>query len=249
MAENGVRHLVREYLKGLRPGTIVEMRDVYASVQERRPETAEPTIREALQALSAGSSRGNGSERAAAKVVAVAARLPELRLAGRRERVYLAVPEIDRDHLGRAAALRKVAAQERCTALLGKEVVDFWLKQTQLQCMPEKAAREVRAEGECRICRFLADRHEIPMPAPGTVTLQAAHLVERKNAFWRIMDEVVSDQEPRWIFSDAGALALRKRIEADATHSSSKYMILLCKKHDDALQASLNPRLSKGAKI
>ncbi len=248
MAEKGPRYLVKEYLKSLRPGSIVELRDVYASVQRLRPETEEPTIREALQALSAGSSRGNSAERAASMVVAVAATLRELKDAGLRDRVYLAVPEIRRDHLGRTAALRTEAAQERCATLLGKEVVDFWLKQTQLQCVPEKAARKVRAEGECRICRFLTDRHQIPMPAPGTVTLQAAHLVARKNTFWRIMDEVVSDQEPGWIFTDAGALALKKRIEADATHSSAKYMIFLCKKHDVALQASLNPRASKRAK-
>ena len=246
-----VRALVRDHLSTLAPCTVVANADVYNAVCGRRTGTAAHTVREALQALAVGSARPD--TRRAKVACAVAVRLPELD-ASRRAQAYLAVPEIRRDYIGDQALAATRRAQDAAARLLGAAVADFWLKKTQLQCMSlaQSSAREVRKRdgNRCKLCSYVRARGATAVGGgPLDEQLRVAHLVARRDTFWRILGAALAEHEttPGWIFSEEGTKAVKKRLEEDPLHSAVHYMVVLCRFHDNVVQRVLYPKQAEPA--
>ena len=133
--------------------------------------------------------------------------------------------------------------------LLGKEVVTFWLKKTQLQCMSLAQAGAVRAKerdgGRCVLCSYIKSHGGGAIEGVSfDDRLSVAHLARRRDVFWRILGKALGDHEadPRWIFSEEGTACLRGELTTDPLHSGSGHMVVLCHDHDVAIQHVIYPK-------
>jgi hypothetical protein len=223
----GVRDAVARWLQDAveagGPCSVVESVQAYAPVQAARPGTPDETIREALQALSAGSSRVGA--RVAKTVYAVYVKDPAEAVAKTR---YLAIPAIPRDRIGHGASIATRAIQQEFQVALGSEVVSFWLNQVQLQSISlvRNGAAKVRSRdgNRCKIC--------------GGSETTVCHLVKRRDAFWRVLGQVVTANRGNHavIFTPVGVAAVKKALKAELYHTSPAYMVCLCTRHDALIQ-------------
>jgi len=168
---------------------------------------------------------------------------------GGRERVYLAVPEIARSLIGPDASALTGIYQARCAALLGHTVVSFWLKQVQLQCVSVAASamRKVRRreEDQCKLCAYVRNLGATGVDGvPLNQRLAVSHLARRSDAFWRVLHATMENHptDPGWLFSEEGTRALWAALKSDSLHCDPKYMVLLCRYHDRAVQRVMYPR-------
>ena len=177
-------------------------------------------------------------------------KLPELAHISGGGSVFLAIPPITRTLIGKGALDATKATQDKCDTVLGRDVVNFWLKSTQLHCIALVAAakRQVKKrDGDtCKLCDYSRVRleslgKEPPQGRPRRP--RVAHLATRRDAFWRIIERalVQAGDNPQWLFTNPGVHWIRAELKMDHLHSAPEYMVLLCRAHDDLIQKTLYP--------
>lgn len=233
------------------PCTVIRSRDAYASVEAMVPGTARPTIREALQSIAVGSGRKGGKQSRTVNAVYLRGGRD-----GGQEGRYLAIPELDRDRIGIKATDATGRIQGWADAALGKDVVNFWIRKTQLQCIAfSRSAGDAARRRDRGVCKLCIQNSAADGESVANEMITVCHLVRRRDVFWRILWQVAAGKEDGdppppvaddidWsvIFTAAGAGAITAALEKDEYHSASAYVVCLCRHHDKQVQDTLYPQ-------
>lgn len=224
------------YLQDLHPLTVVELTELYALPFV--PEGKEPSVRSALYGVCAGTPV---SERERpGKIYGIRLKLS----AGKQ--VVLSLPGIPREYLKHDhksdTTIERII--RRLTQKYGAATIDFWAKAAQRRSVDQASVGMRRAKsrdgGSCLLCKAEGATDARPV--------SACHIISRKASFWLAIDEV--DKTKGAIFTEEATRLLSEKLKNHEVHSDPRFIVTLCKEHNDvllkALASSLAPTETNG---
>lgn len=231
-----VRQIVIDFLKELEPMTLVSLKDLYDRLGTAGNIKTSATVRAALYGISVGckvSESGPPSQYYAIK----------LKLNG--DDVFLSLPGVPSKDLKNDILSEKKREDiiNSFRKKYGEEVINYWVQSAQYRSV-SIAASGMRAAKKhdnktCIICKHLDRVSDQPV--------RACHLVSRKSLFWEVLEIV--DKLKKGIFSSEAVIELKKRLAENELHSGTKFIVTLCKEHDELVQDTLGKSIKKPIKI
>jgi hypothetical protein len=230
MANNSIRSHILQHLESLAPLTVVTLSDLYEL--PFIPENQKHSVRAAIYGLCSGTPV---SERDKPPIIYGI----RLKLRGHKQ-VILSLPGLSRaslqkDHKSDCTIDRIISRFKR---KYGAITIDFWAKSAQKRSVDQASAGMRAAKSRdghtCILCR------EEGVAESRLVT--ACHIVSRKASFWLALDEV--DKTKNSIFSEEATRLLADKLKKHEPHSGSRFIVTLCKEHNDLLLKALSESLS-----
>lgn len=225
---------MRAYLLDKLPLTVLTLARLYADLAEQ--ESDKPQVRYQLYRHSLGNKAALHSP--PRHYYAIQLRIPDD--AGRTWKAFLTLPVIERDAFIRDAADDEVdEIISELKAAYGEQTIDYWGRAAQYRSVDfihgQVKEAKARSGGKCQICSAMLEQgYVIESPHRG---FHAAHIISRRTVFWRSAADL--HRRGLNLFSDEGVEALCEAIAGNNLHSSSDYILGLCRQHDRHIQRTI----------
>jgi len=229
---------VRKYLKTLKPLSVITLKQLYGQFAQGE----RSAVRAALYACTLGTPVADKAR--PRDYYAIRLVLP-IHPTDPGQHILLSLPGLPRKHIEYDAAQANTRAVVAALSRdYSQEVVNYWFRSAQYRSVDlirasMRQARE-RTGGRCALClkvNELRQNRDLD-PVPETSPTQACHVISRNSVFWKHLAEAAAQLGPK-VFSAEGVETLKSSLINDPLHSSSAFMIALCRTHDRLLQDAL----------
>jgi len=229
--------MVKRYLGTLEPLTVLTLQDLYTAISVG----SQDSIRAALYGCSLGSPVS--ATRKPRKYYAIKLNLSLSDSIHKEKDVFLSLPALPRELLEHDSSDKHA---NRIKADLGKkyspEVVKYWMCSAQYRSVDliRKNVNKAKSRdgNTCKLCKtvnVLRDEYGLSS-LPETKKITGCHIISRRIVFWLAVAKISEHHD---LFSANGVIALKKALMENEYHSSPRYMIALCSKHDSLLLGTL----------
>lgn len=233
--KSAIRQQVIGFLKKKEPMSLVSLADLYNQFGTTGDSASSAAVRAALYGISVGckvSERGQPVQYFAIK----------LQLNG--ADMFLSLPGVPSKDLKNdiLSEKRREEIINSFRSKYGEETINYWVQSAQYRSVSIAASgmREAKKRDKktCLICKHLGRK--------SYQTVSACHLVSRKSLFWEALESV--EKLKGGIFSNDAVIELKKQLSKNELHSGAKFIIILCKEHDDLIQDVLGESIKKTKK-
>lgn len=223
--------IIREHLKQSEPLTVVTLEALYklpsiTSEQRHR-------VRAAIYGLCAGTPVSERSK--PSKYYGIRLSL------NNQKQCILSLPGIPREDLQSDLESDTKTEQiiKRLQKKYGVTTINYWGKSAQRRSVDQarsgmKSAK-TRDNISCKLCNVEGETAQ--------KSVSACHIISRKTQFWATLDTV--DKIKGNIFSEDATILLEKQLKENPLHSDPRYIVTLCREHNDTLLKALGQSLSE----
>jgi hypothetical protein len=225
-----VRSQIRNYLGEKAPLTAVTLDDLYClpliTTEQRH------SVRAAIYGLCAGTPVSERNK--PTKYYGIRLKL------NNGKQVILSLPGILRDDLqnDHESDTKTERIIQGLQKKYGVEPINYWGKSAQRRSVDQAGygmrSAKKRDGKSCLLCNLDGQINQQPV--------SACHIISRKTIFWAALDEV--DKTKGNIFSEEATFLLSTKLKDNELHSNNKYIVTLCREHNNMLLKALSLSLS-----
>ena len=221
------RAQIKVLLKNKAPLTPVTLDELYSEVTLEQHHS----VRAAIYGLCAGTPVSERNK--PTKYYGIRLKLNE-------KQVILSLPGIPRedlinDHESDTKTERIIQGLQK---KYGVETINYWGKSAQRRSVDQAGygmrSAKTRDGNSCLLCNIDGQVNQEPV--------SACHIISRKTLFWAALDEV--DKIKGNIFTEEATFLLSTKLKNNELHSNPKYIVTLCREHNNMLLKGLSQSLS-----